>query len=134
MPTMTATYEDLLSETMPQRIGDGDDELYKRLGSRLGDLIGKQKRRTEDETRLMRLLMVIIEDYDRRFPMPMAGTSPHEMLAFVMEESGRPNSDLLPVFGTRSHVSEALTGKRPISADQARKLGAMFHVKPGLFI
>jgi hypothetical protein len=27
-----------------------------------------------------------------------------------------------------------LTGKRPISAPQARKLGQLFHVHPGLFL
>ncbi len=63
---MTTSYEDLLRETLPQRIADGDDELYERLGSRLADLIGKQKRRTADENRLMDLLMLLIEDYDRR--------------------------------------------------------------------
>jgi len=38
------------------------------------------------------------------------------------------------VFGQRSHVNEALNGKSPISAEQARKLAAMFSVKPGVFI
>jgi len=38
------------------------------------------------------------------------------------------------VFGQRSHVYEALQGKRPISAEQARKLARMFSVKPGVFI
>jgi plasmid maintenance system antidote protein VapI len=40
----------------------------------------------------------------------------------------------LPVFGQRSHVTEAINGKRPISATQARKLGEMFSVQPGLFL
>ena len=43
-------------------------------------------------------------------------------------------SDLLLTFGQRSHVNEALNGKRKISAEQARKLGQLFSVKPGLFI
>jgi HTH-type transcriptional regulator/antitoxin HigA len=52
-----------------------------------------------------------------------------------VEHSGKSATELLsPIFGQRSHVSEALTGKRAISAAQARKLGALFHVSPGLFL
>ena len=52
----------------------------------------------------------------------------------LLEESGRPPSDLLLIFGQRSHVNEALNGKRRIGAEQARKLGKMFSVKAGLFV
>jgi HTH-type transcriptional regulator / antitoxin HigA len=128
------TYEQLLREARPQRIADGDDERYDRTGAQISALIRKGRNRTEDESKLMDLLVVLMQDYDRRHPFSTQEIPPHEMLRFIMEESGRPNSDLLPVFGTRSHVSEAVNGKRPISADQARKLGALFHVKPGLFI
>jgi antitoxin component HigA of HigAB toxin-antitoxin module len=52
-----------------------------------------------------------------------------------VEQSGKSATELLlPVFVQRSHVSEALSGKRAISAAQARKLGALFHVSPGLFV
>ena len=61
-------------------------------------------------------------------------SSPVQRLKYLLETSCRNASDLLEVFGQRSHVNEALNGKRPISADQARKLGAMFRVKPGVFI
>ena len=54
--------------------------------------------------------------------------------AILYLHSGKAPADLLPVFGQRSHVNEALTGKRNISAAQARKLGQLFHVAPGLFI
>jgi antitoxin component HigA of HigAB toxin-antitoxin module len=40
----------------------------------------------------------------------------------------------MPIFGQRSHVNEALNGKRPISATQARKLGKVFKVDAGLFL
>jgi antitoxin component HigA of HigAB toxin-antitoxin module len=51
-----------------------------------------------------------------------------------MEHSQKTPSDLVPVFGQRSHVNEALNGRRPISAEQARKLGKLFSVSPGLFV
>ena len=56
------------------------------------------------------------------------------MLAYLRESSGRTAKDLLPVFGTRGRVSEALNGKRSISKGQAKKLAAMFKVTADLFI
>ncbi len=42
--------------------------------------------------------------------------------------------DLLPVFGSRSRVSEAVNGKRAISKAQAKRLGRLFHLSPAAFI
>jgi antitoxin component HigA of HigAB toxin-antitoxin module len=82
----------------------------------------------------MDLLGVLIEDFDRRNSLPPDDGTPAERLRFLMEHSARSSSDLLPVFGQRSHVNEALNGKRPISIEQARRLGKMFSMSPGLFI
>ena len=129
----TATYEQLLAETLPSRIGS--DGQYSQIGERPGDLIGAGRARTEDETKLMRLLVLLVEDYDRRNAMPPHGSTPTEILQFLMEHSEKtPAELLLPVFGQRSHVNEALNGKRPISAEEARKLGKLFGVQPGLFV
>ncbi len=57
-----------------------------------------------------------------------------EKLQFLLEHAGKTATDLRPLFGQRSHVHEALTGKRSISASQARKLGQFFRVDPGLFL
>jgi len=128
----TATYEELLADAMPAFIET--DEQYRQIGKRFGDLLGKGKSRTPEETKLMRLLSLVVEDYDRRNAMPPDDSTPAELLRFLMESSGRPSADLTPVFGQRSHVSEAVNGKRPISSDQARQLGKLFGVNPGLFI
>ena len=128
----TATYEDLLIEILPSSIET--DEEAERMARRFGDLMVKHKR-TAAEEKLYRLLRVLIQDYDRRNAMPPDNIQPHEMLQFLVEHSGKKSDELLkPVFGQRSHVNEALNGKRKISADQARKLGKLFSVKPGLFI
>ena len=127
-----ATYEELLVETLPRRIDD--DEQYDLIGSRFGDLLG-MPRRSEAEDRLMGLLGVLIEDYDRRNAMPPDDSTPAEILQFLVDHSNKSATELLaPVFGQRSHINEALNGKRPISAEQARKLGKLFSVKPGLFV
>ncbi len=128
----TASYEQLLLDTLPARIES--EAQYRQIGNRLGDLIGKGRRRSKDETKLMHLLALLAEDYDRRNALPPEDSAPAEMVRFLMEHSGRAAADLVPVFGQRSHVNEALNGKRPISAEQARKLGKLFGVAPGVFV
>ena len=127
----TATYEQLLVETLPSRIEN--DEQYDLIRSRFGELLGK-RRRTAAEDRLTDLLGVLIEDYDRRHALPPDDATPADRLCFLLEHSDKKPADLLPIFGQRSHVNEALNGKRPISAEQARKLAKMFSVNPGLFV
>ena len=129
---MPTTYEELLAETLPGRIKNDED--YDRFRARFGELL-VQRRRTRAEDRLMDLLAVLIEDYDRQHGMPPDDSTPAERLQFLVEHSGKSATELLlPVFGQRSHVNEALNGKRAISAAQARKLGQLFHLPPGLFL
>jgi HTH-type transcriptional regulator/antitoxin HigA len=66
--------------------------------------------------------------------MPPDDSTPAERIQYLLEVSNKEPADLLPVFGQRSHVNEALTGKRQVSATQARKLGEIFHLKPGYFL
>ncbi len=128
----TATYEDLLIETIPQVIQT--EKQYRAIGSRFGELVGRGRVRTRDETRLMRLLAVLIEDYDRRNALPPDGGTPADRLRFLLEHSGKTPAALLTVFGQRSHVNEALNGRRKIGREQARRLGKMFGVSPGIFV
>jgi HTH-type transcriptional regulator/antitoxin HigA len=127
---MAATYEDLLLETLPAQI-ENDTE-YDRLHARFSSLV--RKRRDAAEQRLFKLLGLLIEDYDRRQGIPPDDSTPAEILQFLLEHSGKTPADLLPIFRTKSHVSEALNGKRPISAAQARELGGIFRMNPGLFV
>jgi HTH-type transcriptional regulator / antitoxin HigA len=129
--TMTA-YAELLLETEPQIIENRQQ--YDAIHSRVDALIRCGRSRTPEETKLLRLLSLLIQDYDQRHAMPPDDSSPGERLQYLLEVSGKNPADLLPVFGQRSHVNEALTGKRPVSANQARKLGEIFHLKPGYFV
>src|ERR1035437_839316 len=130
---MPTAYEQLLIEAAPQVIET--EREYEDLVSRAGDLVGKNRKRTPEETKLMRLLLLLVEDYDRCHAMPPDDSTPAERLQFLVEHSGKSATELLlPVFGQRSHVNEALNGKRAISAAQARKLGHLFQMAPGLFL
>jgi HTH-type transcriptional regulator / antitoxin HigA len=133
MPTAIADdYKKLLSKTLPKVI-ETEAEYESVVGS-LSELMGKGSRRTSSEVRLMRLLQLLVADYDQRHAMPPSKMPAHEALNYLLETSGRTPADLIRIFSQRSHVNEALNGKRKISADQARKLGALFCVNPGLFI
>ncbi len=127
-----ATYRELLIETLPQVIET--EEHYDRIARRFGDLVGKGQARSAEETKLVRLLALLVEDYDRRHALPPDKSTPGEKLRFLLEHSGKTAADLKPVFGQRSHLHEALNGKRSISAKQAQKLAKLFRVSPGLFL
>ena len=129
---MPTAYETLLVEAQPQIIETRDR--YDAILRRVDDLMLRGPRRTREETKLLRLLSLLIQDYDRRHALPPDGSPPAERLRYLLEISGKTPADLLPIFGQRSHVNEALTGKRPISAGQARKLGKLFRVNPGYFL
>jgi HTH-type transcriptional regulator/antitoxin HigA len=129
---MATAYAILLGEVEPEAIET--EERYDDVSVRLAALLRKGSKRNAGETRLMKLLAVLIEDYDRRHGLPPDDSTPAELLRYLLERADQPASALASVFGQRSHINEALTGKRSISADQARKLGAMFNVSPGLFI
>ena len=128
----TATYEKLLTEILPQVIET--EAQYDLIARRFGDLIGKGRARSAAETRLLRLLALLVEDYDRRHALPPDRSTPAEKLQFLLGHSGKTAADLKPIFGQRSHVHEALTGKRSISAKQAQKLAKLFRVSAGLFL
>jgi HTH-type transcriptional regulator / antitoxin HigA len=130
---MPATYQELLVEAVPEVIETR--EQYHAVYERFGRLFDRGRAgRSPEEEKLFRLLALLIQDYDRRHALPPDNSTPAERLAYLLEASQKTPADLISVFGQKSHVSEALKGKRSISADQARKLGSMFHLNPGYFL
>lgn len=56
------------------------------------------------------------------------------MVRFLMDQRGLRQADLVPVLGTRTQVSEIVSGKRGISKAQAKRLAEFFHTSVELFI
>jgi HTH-type transcriptional regulator / antitoxin HigA len=79
---------------------------------------------------------MLVKDYESKIcPMDdWRSQSPTEMLQYLLETSGKRQSDLLGVIGSSGIVSEVVNGKRSISKSQAKKLGEIFQVSPSLFI
>ena len=112
---------------------DTDDE-YDHMVAAVERLMDKgADRLSAEESALLETMAILIQAYDDRHHR-LSPLAPNEMLAYLMETSGRTARDLLPVLGTRGRVSEVLSGKRSISKEQAKKLAAVFKVTADLFI
>ena len=88
---------------------------------------------TPEENTLFGLLTSLIEQFEETaYPLPDA--EPREVLRDLMEHNGLKAADLTGIFGSRAKVSEVLSGKRSISKEQAKRLGAGFRVSVVAFI
>ena len=111
-----------------------DPKKYARMVAAVEQLIDKgEDRLCQEESALLETMAILVQAYDDRHH-PLPSVAPNEMLAYLMETSGRTAKDLLPVLGTRGRVSEVLSGKRSISKEQAKKLASLFKVTVDLFI
>jgi len=105
----------------------------ERLAKKIEPLLAKGDRRSPEEEELCRLGLKLIDAYQReRHLIPKL--KPHELLQALLDESGKQQADLVPVFGSRSRVSDAVNGKREISKAQAKRLSQLFHLSPAAFI
>lgn len=55
---------------------------------------------------------------------PIAPPDPVSAIRFRTEQQGLKNADLIPLLGSRSRVSEVLSGRRSLSLSMIRKLHA----------
>jgi HTH-type transcriptional regulator/antitoxin HigA len=124
-------YGALPADALP-RVIETQREL-ERLTGQIEPLLDKGERRTAEEEELCRLVLKLIDDYQRERQL-IPALKPHELLQTLLEESGKRQVDLMPVFGSRSRVSDAVNGKREISKAQAKRLGQLFHLSPAAFI
>jgi HTH-type transcriptional regulator/antitoxin HigA len=89
--------------------------------------------RTAEEEALLALLASLIEQFEAT-AYPISDAEPREVLHDLMEHNDLKAIDLESIFGSRARVSEVLSGKRSISKEQAKRLGARFKLSPAVFI
>ncbi len=71
----------------------------------------------------MELLVKLVEIYeDEKYPI--SSPDPISAIKFRMEQQGLKSKDLIPYIGSKSKVSEVLSGKRALSLNMIRKLNA----------
>ncbi len=78
-------------------------------------------------------LTVLIEHYESE-NFPMNESNGVDLLEFLMAQNDLKQKDLTGIIGTKSSVSEILSGKRPLNLQHIRALADKFNVKPATFI
>lgn len=125
-------YARLLARALPKRIEtEGENE---RALAVVREIMRKgEGNETPEEGALLDLLFPLIQAFEEdAYPIPDA--APHQVIAHLLEAKGLPASALLPIFGSRGHVSDVLHGRRGITAAKAKALGEFFHVSAEVFI
>ena len=126
-------YGRLLGKAAPRIIRTADE--HERALGIVDSLMEKGERNmTAEEGELLDLLTRLIGDYEATAYAPREKSTPHKMVAFLLEQRGLTAKDLWPVIGSKGRVSEILAGKRSISKEQAKKLAEFFHVGVDLFL
>jgi HTH-type transcriptional regulator / antitoxin HigA len=111
---------DLLKFDVPVRLIESETEHAAAL-EHIAELMASDPPVGSDSERLLKTLAVLIRDYESALH-PMAPPDPIEAVKFRMEQQGLTPKDLIPYVGTRSRVSEVLSGKRPLTLAMIRSL------------
>lgn len=69
----------------------------------------------------LELLATLVDIYEREHE-PIPPPNPLEAIRFRMEQEGLKPKDLIPFIGSRSRVSEVLSGRRPLTLRMIRNL------------
>ncbi len=69
----------------------------------------------------LELLSLLVHEYEEK-KFPMDKPEPVAAIRFRMEQQGLAPKDLVPLLGSRSRVSEVLSGKRGLSLKMIRAL------------
>jgi HTH-type transcriptional regulator / antitoxin HigA len=124
-------YRNLLADVMPVAI-DSDEE-YERLLSAAERFLEKGEQMTPEEDRLVQMLAILLEEYENR-EFPVTAAPAPQMLQFLMDMKGVEARDLLPVLQSNVAVTEIVSGRRSITAQEARRLAEFFEVSPKVFL
>ena len=75
----------------------------------------------------LELLLLLVETYEEK-AYPIDPPDAIAALRFRMEQDGLKPKDLIPYIGSKSKVSEVLSGRRPLSLTMIRKLVSGLHL------
>ena len=124
-------YGKLLSETLPTIIKTEAEN--ERVISIVSELLAKGDELSFEENALLELLGKLIADFEEKFYQPREA-APQEVLLELMNARNLKQTDLAEVLGSKSRVSEVLSGKRELSKSQIKSLSEFFNVSVELFI
>lgn len=99
----------------------------------LESLSANETAQTPAMERFIETLTALILQYEEEID-PGPADSPGGVLRFLMEERGLRQTDLVPVLGSKSYVSQILSAHRPIGREAAEKLAKFFRVSVHSFL
>lgn len=130
-PLNPVLYSRLLADTLPTVIKTEAEN--ERLLAQVERLMAKGEALSPEEGALLELLGQLIADFEELY-YPIGDPAPHLILQELMQANDMEQKDLVPLFGSRSRVSEAVNGKRSFSKAQAKALSERFGVPADLFL
>ncbi len=98
-----------------------DREGYESALTEISNLIDSNPEPGTLEADRLELLTLLVEDYEKK-TFPERIPNPIEAIRFRMEQQGLTQRDLMAYIGSRSKVSEVLSGRRPLSLSMIRAL------------
>jgi HTH-type transcriptional regulator / antitoxin HigA len=118
-------------KTLPKM--DSSEELDEQIqaGIKLSELCKADVvRQALDE---LDLLSLVVHDYEEK-QFPIKKPDPVAAIRFRMEQQGLARKDLIPFLGSRSRVSEVLSGRRGLSLKMIRALAAGLRIPAELLL
>jgi HTH-type transcriptional regulator/antitoxin HigA len=129
--TIDADYVELLVEHQPAKPRNSEE--LTELTALLESLAANETKQTPAMERFIETLTALVMQYEDELE-PDPERSPSGVLKYLMEERGLRQVDLVPILGSKSYVSQILSGHRPIGKDAAHKLAEFFHVSAFSFL
>ena len=124
-------YGRLCAEALPKVI-ESDEEFDRMVEFK--EEIDFKPAASREEKALSALLGRLIQEYDDRVH-PLPNVPPHKLIAYLMEQRGLRQSDLVPeVFGSRSEASDVIGGRREPSKAHIRGLARFFKLSADAFL
>jgi len=116
-----------MAHIKPIRSAADHQQALERIGALMGAQVGSPE---ADE---LAVLADLVEAYEA-VHFPIARPTPVEAIRFRMEQAGLKQRDLRPFIGSRSRVSEVLSGKQPLTLDMIRALNQHLGISADLLI
>src|SRR5437016_12641500 len=130
MTAAAASYSDLLSKAQPEVVHD--EALNERFIAILRDLDGRWESLTTEERKLHELLVLIIQDFEKR-TYKMHAATPIEVIEELMAANHLKNRDLVGIFATEEVVSDVLGGRRSLNVEHIKGLSERSNVSLSVF-
>lgn len=117
------------------KIIDNEEE-YQEYLTVAEKLIAKKQNKTLEESVLLKLLVKLIEDYEKKNYeiSEWANVSSLEILEHLIESKRLSTEELLKIMGSEKIVNDIRIGRENISKIQAQILGNYFQISPNLFL